>query len=255
MKKNEKKTTGIIHGVFDVIHIGHIEHFQQAKKKGDVLIVSITADKFVNKGPNRPAFNENIRLKALSAISSIDYVCLSHSNTAVSTIKTLKPNFYCKGLEYKDQNNDLTGEIKNEISALKKNKGKIIFTTGTISSSSKLLNKYFDNISNQQAEFINKIKKKFSFSHIKEKVNKFKNDTVLVIGETIIDEYNFTEALGKSGKEPNLVLRDLSSELYIGGAAATAINISNFAKKVYLLTFLGEKSEYLKFIKKICRQM
>ena len=108
----------------------------------------------------------------------------------------------------------------------------------------------FDNISNQQAEIINKIKKKFSFSHIKEKVNKFKNDTVLVIGETIIDEYNFTEALGKSGKEPNLVLRDLSSELYIGGAAATAINISNFAKKVYLLTFLGEKSENLKFIKK-----
>ena len=75
----------------------------------------------------------------------------------------------------------------------------------------------------------------------------------LVIGETIIDEYNFTEALGKSGKEPNLVLRDLSSELYIGGAAATAINISNFAKKVYLLTFLGENSEYLKFIKKIFR--
>ncbi len=248
--KHKNKKTVLCHGVFDVIHIGHIEHFQQAKKKGDVLIVSITADKFVNKGPNRPAFNENIRLKALSAISSIDYVCLSHSNTAVSTIKTLKPNFYCKGLEYKDQNNDLTGEIKNEISALKKNKGEIIFTTGTISSSSKLLNKYFDNISNQQAEIINKIKKKFSFSHIKEKVNKFKNDTVLVIGETIIDEYNFTEALGKSGKEPNLVLRDLSSELYIGGAAATAINISNFAKKVYLLTFLGEKSEYLKFIKK-----
>ena len=247
--KHKNKKIVLCHGVFDVIHIGHIEHFEQAKKKGDILIVSITADKFVNKGPNRPAFNQNIRLKALSAINSIDYVCLSHSNTAVNTIKTLKPNFYCKGLEYKDQNNDLTGEIKNEISALKKNKGKIIFTTGTISSSSKLLNKYFENISNQKAEIINKIKKNFSFLQIKEKVNKFKNDTALVIGETIIDEYNFTEALGKSGKEPNLVLRDLSSESYIGGAAATAINISNFAKKVYLLTFLGEKSEYLKFIK------
>lgn len=47
-----------------------------------------------------------------------------------------------------------------------------------------------------------------------------------------------------------MVLRDLYSELYIGGAAATAVNISNFAKKVYLLTFLGENSEYLKFIKK-----
>jgi rfaE bifunctional protein nucleotidyltransferase chain/domain len=248
--KHKNKKIVLCHGVFDVIHIGHIEHFEQAKKYGDILIVSITADKFVNKGPNRPAFSQNIRIKALSAITSIDYVCLSNSNTAINNIKTLKPNFYCKGLEYKDQNNDLTGEIKNEINILKKNKGKIIFTSGTISSSSKLLNKYFDNISNQQANTINKIKKNFSFFQIKEKINKFRNDTALVIGETIIDEYNFTEALGKSGKEPNLVLRDLSSELYIGGAAATAINISNFAKKVYLLTFLGENSEYLKFIKK-----
>ncbi len=248
--KHKNKKIVLCHGVFDVIHIGHIEHFEQAKKQGDILIVSITADQFVSKGPNRPAFNQNIRIKALSAITSIDYVCLSHSYTAINTIKILKPNFYCKGLEYKNQTNDLTGEIKNEINVLKKNKGKIFFTTGTISSSSKLLNKYFDNISNQQASTINKIKKNFSFFQIKEKIRKFKNDTALVIGETIIDEYNFTEALGKSGKEPNLVLRDLSSELYIGGAAATAINISNFAKKVYLLTFLGENSEYLKFIKK-----
>ena len=123
--KHKNKKIVLCHGVFDVIHIGHIEHFEQAKKQGDILIVSITADQFVSKGPNRPAFNQNIRIKALSAITSIDYVCLSHSYTAINTIKILKPNFYCKGLEYKNQTNDLTGEIKNEINVLKKNKGKI----------------------------------------------------------------------------------------------------------------------------------
>lgn len=249
-KKHSKKRVVLCHGVFDILHIGHLEHFEQAKKNGDILVVSITADKFVSKGPNRPAFNQNIRLKVLSAINSIDYVCLSNSNTAIETLKYLQPDYYCKGLEYKNHKNDLTGEIKNEINTLKNFNGKMIFTTGTVSSSSKLLNKYFDNISISQADIINKIKKKFTFSSIKEKINKFKNESVLVIGETIIDEYNFTDALGKSGKEPNLVLRDLYSENYIGGAAATAVNLSNFAKKVYLLTFLGENSEYLRYLKK-----
>jgi rfaE bifunctional protein kinase chain/domain/rfaE bifunctional protein nucleotidyltransferase chain/domain len=250
-KKHKNKKIVLCHGVFDLIHIGHIEHFEQAKKYGDILIVSLTADKFVkNKGPNRPAFNQNIRLKTLSAINSIDYICLSNSDTAINTINTLRPNFYCKGLEYKNHKNDVTGEIKNEINVLKKNKGKIVYTSGTISSSSKLLNRYFDNISNLQADIINKIKKKSTLQGIKDIIDKFKNNTALVVGETIIDEYNFTEALGKSGKEPNLVLRHLSSELYIGGAAATAINLSNFAKKVLLLTFLGENSDYLNFIKK-----
>ena len=46
-----------MHGVFDLLHFGHLEHFKEAKK-GDILIVSITPDRFVNKGPGRPAFNE-----------------------------------------------------------------------------------------------------------------------------------------------------------------------------------------------------
>ena len=68
--KHKNKKTVLCHGVFDVIHIGHIEHFQQAKKKGDVLIVSITADKFVNKGPGRPAFSIGNRVKILKEINN-----------------------------------------------------------------------------------------------------------------------------------------------------------------------------------------
>ena len=70
------------------------------------------------------------------------------------------------------------------------------------------------------------------------------------MGETIIDKYNFTEAIGKSGKEPNLVLRDLKAEQYLGGAVAIALNLSQFCKKINLLTVIGEKGDYLKEIKK-----
>ena len=61
LKKN-KKTIGLCHGVFDVLHFGHLKHFEVAKKKCDYLFVSITSDQFIKKGPNRPINNDNQRL-------------------------------------------------------------------------------------------------------------------------------------------------------------------------------------------------
>jgi len=66
-----KKKVGLVHGVFDVLHIGHIDYFKNAKKKCDWLIASVTSDKFVNKGPNRPAFNTEERVKVLKSIKYI----------------------------------------------------------------------------------------------------------------------------------------------------------------------------------------
>ena len=63
---------------FDLLHFGHLEHFKEAKQKGDILIVSITPDRFVNKGPERPAFNENLRALSLSEIESVDYVVINN---------------------------------------------------------------------------------------------------------------------------------------------------------------------------------
>ena len=85
---------------------------------------------------------------------------------------------------------------------------------------------------------------------IKNTFNKIKKLKVLVVGETIIDQYNFCEALGKSGKEPYLAFKDLYSKNYLGGAAAIANHISEFVKEVKLISMLGEVDSYKKFVKK-----
>src|SRR5580658_1034700 len=51
----------LCHGVFDLFHIGHLRHLKSASEFGDILVVSITGDKFVNKGPDRPAFPSELR--------------------------------------------------------------------------------------------------------------------------------------------------------------------------------------------------
>ena len=102
MKAKRKKIV-LCHGVFDLLHVGHIKHFKEAKSFGDILIVTLTPDKFVNKGPSRPAFNEKLRLEAIAALDAVDFVSLNTSATAVVPIQKLKPDVYCKGPDYKKQ--------------------------------------------------------------------------------------------------------------------------------------------------------
>ena len=119
-QRQKRKKIVLCHGVFDLLHLGHINHFKEAKTKGDILVVTITKDKYVNKGPNRPAFNEQNRTEAIAALGIVDFVAINDDLNAVPAIKKLKPNFYCKGPDYKNSKNDTSGEIFNEINAIKK---------------------------------------------------------------------------------------------------------------------------------------
>jgi len=249
LKRKGKKVV-LCHGVFDLLHIGHIKHFEEAKKLGDVLVVTITPDKYVYKGPGRPVFNSKLRSEALAALEKIDFVSVNSSPTAIFPIQNLKPHIYCKGPDYKDIKNDVSGKITDEIKAVKKIKGKIVYTSDVTFSSGKILNQYSDIYSVQQKSIINRIKKKYNFTKIRELIEAFKKIKVLIIGETIIDQYVFCEALGKSGKEPVLALRDINTEEYLGGAAALSRHISTFCKKITLLSMVGEKGDYLNKIKK-----
>ena len=72
----------LCHGVFDLLHYGHIEHLQEARGFGDVLVVSVTAAAYVNKGPGRPYFTDRQRLFFLANIACVDYVILSEAVTS-----------------------------------------------------------------------------------------------------------------------------------------------------------------------------
>ncbi len=247
--KSKGKKIVHCHGVFDLLHIGHIKHFEEAKMLGDILIVTVTADDFVNKGPNRPAFTSSLRMEAISSLGAIDYVVENEWPEATNAIKAIKPDIYCKGPDYKNLSSDITGKINEEKKAVQSIGGKIFFTKDITFSSSSLLNKYGDIYSKSQKAFINKMVSIQKFDNIEKIFEKFKNLNVLVIGETIVDQYVFCEALGKSGKEPVLVLRDIEMNQYSGGAAAIARHLSDFCGSVSLLSMLGEKGEHEDFIR------
>lgn len=159
--KHSNKKIVLCHGVFDLFHVGHLNHINEAKKYGDVLIISLTSDRYVNKGPGRPFFNLEKRMRVMAAIANIDYVISSDSPDAVSIINKIKPDIYFKGPDYKSVKDDFTGFIKKEINAVKKNKGKIIYSTGDVYSSSVLINKISD-FTNDQRKIIDHVNKNYS---------------------------------------------------------------------------------------------
>lgn len=85
---------------------------------GDILVVSLTPDKFVNKGIGRPIFNEKYRAEAISSIEYVDYVIINNAPTSINLIKKIKPNIYCKGPDYKDHSKDITNQIKMKLMQL-----------------------------------------------------------------------------------------------------------------------------------------
>lgn len=246
----KKKKIVLCHGVFDLLHVGHIKHFESAKKVGDFLIVSLTSDQFINKGPGRPIFNTDIRAKMIESLSIVDAVIISKAESAEKMINLVKPDIYFKGPDYKDNKKDHTKKIYEEIKALKKNNGKILYSNDETYSSSNLINKSEILFNDEQKKFLKKISKKYSYEDIVNIFNKFKKLKPIVIGETIIDEYVFCQVLGKSGKEPHMVIRDDFKETYLGGAGAIANHVSSFCDKNYFISCIGDKKNYLKFIKK-----
>ena len=237
--KNKKKKIVLCHGVFDLLHPGHLFHFEDAKKNGDVLIVSITSDKFINKGPNKPVFNENIRLKFVSSIECVDYVILSKSYSSSEIIDYIKPNIYCKGSDFSSFRGDITGKIFEEKKMVEKNGGKLIITKTEKFSSSKMLNQYFNVFDKNQDIEIKNIKQKFNFNDVQSILNNTNKTKINLIGEIIFDEYVFCETMGKSGKEPILILKKIAKERYLGGIGSIANNLSTFVKKINIFSSQG----------------
>lgn len=246
--KAEGQTVAHCHGCFDLMHLGHIKHFEAAKKSADILVVTITPDHLVNKGPGRPAFNEQMRLESLAALEVIDYVALNLWPTAVETLRLLKPTYYVKGQDYKNFEDDLTDNIRKEVEAVRSVGGDIYFTEEITFSSSNLINAHFNPLDQSAQDYIRNLKKKYSGDEIIGIIESLSDLKVLVIGDTIVDEYHYITSLGKSSKSPTLSTQFIRAEVFAGGVLAIANHLNEFAAEVHMVSVLGRQNDQMEAI-------
>ncbi len=246
-KKTGKKIV-MCHGTFDLVHPGHIRHLDFAKSKGDILIVSVTGDKYVTKKKSGVYVPEDLRVKNLAALELVDYTFVDQNYYPIDAIKKIKPNLFVKGYEYnfKNENSEKTIKEKKIVESIG---GKIIFSPGDIVYSSTT----FQKEKKPDIKF-DKLKSLFEKENItKDKIlnlleKKFKKK-IHVIGDIILDKYNYCNLVGQSTKTPTFSIRPYNVEKFIGGAGIVAKHFKSLGANVTLTSVVGEDG-HKKFLEK-----
>jgi rfaE bifunctional protein nucleotidyltransferase chain/domain len=242
--RREGRTVVLCHGVFDLLHLGHVRHLEAARREGDVLMVTITADSFVNKGPGRPVFGEHQRAEMLAALAHVDHVGINHAISAETVIHAIKPGVYVKGSDYKDSETDVTGKIAAERMAVEEHGGRVVFTNELVFSSSSLINNYLDVHDPALKDYLAGLRQRDGLQQVRHMLDRAAGLKVLVVGDAIIDDYQYVSALGKSPKENMIATLHREGELFAGGCVAAANHVANFCAEVEVVTVLGRQDSH-----------
>lgn len=229
-KLSKNKKLVLVYGKFNVLHPGHQRLLKFAKDNGDFLIVAID-----NNESGGVLIDADLRLEALSHSMLVDYSFIIKTSVN-EVIKELKPNVVVKGSEHEDK-------LNPELELIKSYGGKLIFGSGDIKFSSLALLKNefrsFD-VSNIHKPYEYIKRNKIDSTKLVDVLDKFTSLKILVIGDTIIDEYKTCEALGMSQEDPTIVVSPISTDIFLGGAGIVAAHASGLGANVDFITVLGD---------------
>jgi len=127
------RTVALCHGCFDLLHVGHVHHFDQASRLADVLLVSVSADSVCAKGPGRPAFTLDERMAVIAALEAVDRVCAAPGPTAIEVIRAVRPHLYVKGPDYRHCPG---ARLRAEAAVVEELGGRLVHTDDRVTSSS-----------------------------------------------------------------------------------------------------------------------
>jgi len=247
--RDRPERTVLCHGCFDLLHIGHIRHFEQAHRWGEILIVTVTADQYVDKGPERPMFPEAMRAKAVASLDCVDFVAINPWPTAENTIRQLQPSFFVKGGEFRGEGADPTGKISSEARVASEVGTEVVFTDDdVVFSSSNLLNQYLFPHSKAVKTYLEEAVEDGLSPDFRRLLDELPSLRVLVMGDIILDEYQYCDALGVANKNPALTVALKDRVRFAGGAAAVANTVAGFVDRVDLVGVLGGRQDDERFV-------
>jgi rfaE bifunctional protein kinase chain/domain len=225
------------HGVFDVVHPGHLRHLLYAKSKADILVASLTADVHITKGRYRPHVPQDLRAVNLAAFEIVDYVIVDEESTPLKNLALIKPDFFAKGYEY--QASGLPPKTQQELSVLQSYGGEIIFTPGDhLFSSSQLIELAPPSLRVEKLMTLME-RAGIDFGALRRALDGLEGHHVHVVGDTIVDSLTHTSMIGGQTKTPTISVRFEKRVDYIGGAGVVAQHLRAAGAEVTFSTVVG----------------
>ncbi|MDP4025866.1 PfkB family carbohydrate kinase [Methylobacterium sp. NEAU 140] len=240
-----KRRAIMCHGVFDVVHPGHVRHMIYAKGKAEILIASITADRHISKGHYRPHVPQNLRALNLAAFEMIDYVVIDANETPIENIGFIQPDYLAKGYEYNASG--MPPRTAEEAAALQAYGGEIVFTPGDIVySSSTIINAKPPDLKLDKLQVLME-QRGLSFDDLFRTLDNLAGHRVHVVGDTIVDSYTQCAMIGGQTKTPTMSVLFERRTDFVGGAAIVAKHCRAAGAEVTFSTVLGE-DEHKRFV-------
>jgi rfaE bifunctional protein kinase chain/domain len=235
-----EKIVVMCHGVFDLVHPGHIRHLLYAKGKADILVASLTADAHITKASYRPFVPQALRALNLAALETVDYVIVDENATPLENLARIQPDFFAKGYEYQD--GGVHPKTQQELDILSSFGGEILFTPGDIVySSSALIESRPPNLALDKLLTLMEAEE-ITFDRLRDALRAFEGVEVHVVGDTIVDSLSYTTMVGGMTKTPTPSVRFDNRIDYIGGAAIVSEHMRAAGAEVTFSTVLGEDS-------------
>jgi len=233
------ETVVLCHGHFNIIHPGHIRYLNFARQQGMKLMVSIRGDSSFLNSERKQHFSEAERAAGVASLQMIDQVVLLGEGNLDELIKVLKPEILVLGKEFEDERSD---QVREAVQLHKKLGGQLLFHAGeTHYSSVDLLNESQHNLHEQHKNLFKKScsQQRLKLEELMKCIDKFKDASLLVIGDTIVDQYVACDALGMSAEAPIVVVRELNTREYAGGAAIVALHVKALGAECRYLSVVG----------------
>ena len=227
------------HGVFDIVHPGHIRHLIYAKSKANLLIASLTADRHIEKGKHRPHVPQDLRAMNLAALEMVDYVIIDGNATPLENIRKIQPDFFAKGYEY-NAGGQLGLRTQEEQDAVQAYGGELLFTPGDIVYSSTNLINAAPPVLKYEKLFTLMDSEGVTFDMLRKTLDRLAGKRVHVVGDTIVDLYTYCAMIGGQTKTPTMSVLFEKKTDFIGGAAIVAQHMKAAGADVIFSTVLGD---------------
>jgi rfaE bifunctional protein nucleotidyltransferase chain/domain len=235
----ERRATGgrvvQCHGCFDIVHPGHVRYLQFARSLGDVLVVSLTGDSQISKGPDRPYIPQELRAENLAALEFVDFVVIDPNPTAAELLEALQPDVYVKGREYAGSSDP---RFRREAEIVERHGGRVVFHSGDVVFSSTRLIRELEQDADLDEVRLRTLCARGGIDQktIAEALDRAGGCDVVVIGDVIRERYVLCDPGPAASDAPMMCVHALETTEFWGGAAAVAQQAAALGARVRLVT-------------------
>jgi len=231
----------LCYGHFNIIHPGHLRYLQHAKTLAQKLVVVVVSDKDLDEDLFGRHFTEIERAESVGNIQNVDYVIILNDSLS-DAINTIKPKALVLGKEFEKNQSK---KIENAINIVN-NFGSVVFHAGEVHYSTSSL--FYENVSDIENNGRNQLNEicinhKITLRKLKNRLNSFSNSKLIVIGDTIVDNYVACDAIGMSAEAPVLVVQELENREFVGGAAIVVLHAQALGAKCHYISVVGDDRE------------